>query len=93
MPKNSDNREALNTLFRRLYVDFGTTSGGAIVRAIVEELGGLRVSVPDLRDLEREERDRRIRVQCNGTNYYALAGRHGITVRQVRNIIDNERRK
>ncbi len=92
-----ENREALDALFKRLCTDFGQASGEAIMRTIIEELGGLRVSVPDLRELEREERGRRIRARFNGTNYCELAecftnpkGEH-LSVRQVRNIVDGER--
>lgn len=93
MTRKSDNREAINGLFRRVCAEFGEASGAAIVRTIVEELGGLRISVPDIHDLEREERDRRIRILFNGTNYSDLSERFGLSRSQVRNIIDGERRR
>jgi Mor family transcriptional regulator len=99
MTMKSDNREALNGLYHRFCTDFGEASGLVIIRAITEELGGLRVSIPDLQDLQREERDRRIRALFNGNNYSELAERFTnsrgdrLSVRQIRNIIDGERRK
>lgn len=99
MTTKSDNREALNGLYHRLCTDFGESSGLAIIRAITEELGGLRVSVPDLQDLQREERDRKIVALFTGNNYKELAERftnsrgERLSVRQVRNIINEKRRK
>lgn len=90
MPK-SDNREALNGLFSRLCTDYGESSGMAIIKTIVEELGGLRVSIPNFDDLNREDRDRRIRNLFTGNNYNELAERFGLSVRQVRYIIDEHR--
>ena len=93
MPK-SENREALKELFHRLCTDFGTASGMAIIKTIVEELGGLRVSIPDLSDLAREERDNKIRAKFNGNNYHELAEIYGpLSIRQVRYIIDGEKTK
>jgi len=92
MPKRpgprSDNREALDRLFHRLRTDFGSSSGQAIIKTIIEELGGLRISVPDLDDLYREERDRQIRAEFNGHNYEELALRRGLSIRHVRHIIN-----
>jgi Mor family transcriptional regulator len=86
----SDNREALDRLFHRLRADFGPASGQAIIKTIIEELGGLRVSIPGLDDLYREERDSRINTAFNGRNYEELAIRWGLSIRQVRYIIDGE---
>jgi len=93
MTMKSDNREALSRFFKRMCTDLGEVSANKIARVLVEELGGLRVSVPDLHDLAREERNIRMRAQFDGRNYFELAFRFGISVRQVRNIIDGERRK
>ena len=95
MPKSpirprSDNREALTQLFHRLRTDFGPASGQAIIRTIIEELGGLRVSIPDLNELYREERDTRIRAAFTGHNYEELALRWSLSIRQIRYIIDGE---
>ena len=94
MPKRpgprSDNREALDQLFHRLRADFGHASGQAIIKTIIEELGGLRVSIPDLDDLYREERDNQIRAAFNGHNYEEISLRWNLSIRQVRYIIDGE---
>jgi Mor family transcriptional regulator len=99
MTMKSDNREALDGLYHRLCTDFGEASGLMIIRTITEELGGLRVSFPDLQDLEREERDRRLVALFTGNNYKELAERFTsprgghLSSRQVRNIINEKRRK
>lgn len=90
MPKG-ENRAAVYALFRRLCNEFGDASGQVIIRIIVEEVGGLQVRVPDMDDLFREDRNRRIQRLFNGTNYEELALRFGLKPRQVRNIIDGER--
>ncbi len=86
----SENRDALDRLFRRLTADFGIASGQAVIKTIIEELGGLRVTIPDLHDLFREERNRRIITQFNGANHAELAERYGLRVRQIRNIVDGD---
>jgi Mor family transcriptional regulator len=99
MTIKSDNREALNGLYHRLCADFGEASGLIIIRAITEELGGLRVSIPALQDLEREERDRKLVALFTGNNYNELAERFTsprgghLSARQVRNIINEKRRR
>ncbi len=94
MPKDD---KVVFGLFRRIYKKFGEVSGDEIVRTIVHECGGLRVSIPDHQDLYRIERDRKIRALFNGANHRELSlmfhdpqsGLH-LTVRQVRRIL-NER--
>lgn len=92
MPK-SENRDALDTLFHCLCVDFGQSSGEAIIRQIVYHLGGLRVTIPDEKEILREERDRRIRSLFNGCNYNDLAERFGLQARHIRRIIHEEGNK
>ena len=97
MPK-SDNREALQDWFRSLFATFGEAPGTIIINSFVSYCGGLRISIPDFEDLYREERDRRIRAAFNGSNYSELAERftnfkgERLSVRQIRYIIDGERR-
>ena len=82
----SETRDALDSLFHRLCTDFGEASGKTIIRTIIEELGGLRLSFPDMREMSREERDMRVRARFRG-NYEELASNFGLSPRQVRNII------
>lgn len=89
VPK-SENRVALDKLFHRLCKDFGQASSESIIKVIIEELGSLRVTVPDMRQLEREERDRRIFLAFRG-DYSELEGRFRLTTRQLRNIVEKQR--
>ncbi len=42
-----DNRESLTRLFQGYVNDYGPVDGQAIIKAIVDCLGGLRITVPD----------------------------------------------
>ena len=92
MPKY-DTHDPLHDWFHSLLTDFGEASGTAIIRSFIAHCGGCRISVPDFDDLYRQERDRKIRTAFTGSNYNELAERWGISVRQVRYIIDGERVK
>jgi Mor family transcriptional regulator len=83
----SETRDDLDRLFHRLCTDFGEASGKTIIRTIIEELGGLRLSFPDMREMSREERDMRVRARFRGNNYDELASYFRLSPRQVRNII------
>ena len=89
MPK-SDNREALEGLFKRLCGDFGDDSGQQIIKVIVQECGGLRVTIPSLKDLYVDQRNRRIRQLFNGINHKELAICFQMSESQVRRVL-NER--
>jgi Mor family transcriptional regulator len=82
----SETRDALDRLFHRLCTDFGEASGKTIIRTLIEELGGLRLSFPDMREMAREARDMRVCARFRG-NYDELASNFGLSPRQVRNII------
>jgi Mor family transcriptional regulator len=83
----SETRDDLDRLFHRLCTDLGEASGKTIIRTIIEELGGLRISFPDMREILREERDQRVRARFRGNNYDELASYFRLSPRQVRNII------
>lgn len=98
MPKNN-NHEIVQGLFKQLYATFGEKSGDEVINIIVQEIGGFRVSIPDLKDLNRMERNRKIREQFfseikSGDErervYRILADRWGMSRVQVRRIV-NER--
>lgn len=90
MPR-TDNREALEGLFRRLCRDFGEASGMAIIHTIVSEIGGLRVSIPDQQDLDRIERNRRICTRFTGDNIPELCILFNMSESNIRRVIDEER--
>ena len=43
--------------------------GARIQRILIEELGGLRLTIPDIRELAKEERNERIRAAFTGANH------------------------
>lgn len=82
-----DNSSAVDGLFQRLVSDFGESSGQAIIKTIVSEVGGLRVCIPDFNDLYRADRDRKIRDLFNGANHRELAIMFSISESSVRRIL------
>jgi hypothetical protein len=46
VPSRRENRESLRRLFQGYVNDFGAEDGGKIIRVIIDELGGVRVTVP-----------------------------------------------
>lgn len=84
----AENREALKQFIGRIYREFGRGFGQTIILAFFEELGGMRITVPTIKELAQEDRDRRIRLQFNGVNYVELAARWGLSDRQVRRIVN-----
>ena len=87
MPRE-ENREMFEQCLKRICHEFGLESGRAIMRVFIEELGGFRITVPTIKDLEREETYRRIRAKFNGANINELAEQYGITPRHTRRIVN-----
>jgi Mor family transcriptional regulator len=50
-------------------------------------LGGLRMTIPDLEELYRRERNRRLRDEFHGANHEELALKYKISTQHVRNIL------
>lgn len=78
--------DVLDSFFERLGREFGPQAQ-RIVTVMAEELGGCRLTFPDLKDLYRLDRDRRIRREFNGSNLSELAIRYQLHVRHVRKIL------
>ena len=83
MGRNGD----IKRLYERLFNAFGIEDGAKVINIISEELGGLRVTIPTIKDLEREARDLRIHEEFRGNNHAELSIRYGTTVRNVRFIL------
>ncbi len=84
----SEYQEAIEQCVYRLATICGSADPRIILRILYEELGGMRLNIPTIKDLEIEERDRRIRLAFNGVNYHELAVRWGLSVRHVRRIVN-----
>ncbi len=86
MAQCGDNQELIEELFNQLHVEFGPQAQ-RIINLLISYLGGTRVTLPDLKYLYRQERDRRIHTEFTGCNHEELAIKYGITTRMVRNIL------
>lgn len=80
-------QELFGQIVARLHHEFGICQTLQIVRVLAEEIGGVRVSFPDIQDLNRMERDRRISCEYTGANLEELALRYRLHRRQVRRIV------
>lgn len=84
--KNGNHRE-LEELYHRLCIISGPLTPQAVIKVIIQTLGGSRVSIPTLKYLERIERDKKIKNAFHGGNYRELAMRFGVTEITVRRIV------
>lgn len=86
MTARTDNTEAIEQLFARLQREFGNLAP-LIIKVMVDSIGGLRITFPDLQDLYRQERNRLIRNEFTGFNHEELAIKYRLKTRQARRII------
>lgn len=84
----SGNQDAVEELFGRLQREFGNMAP-LIIKVMAEMVGGLRLTFPDLQDIYRAERNRRIQNEFTGFNYEELAIKYRLKCRQVRRILTN----
>lgn len=85
--KKTYNREVIDQLTQRLTMEFGEKSSSEIMRILREEVGGIRLTMPTLEDLHRQQRDKKIQALFTGFNHKELATRFGLHVRHVRRIV------
>ncbi len=83
----SESQEILEKCVYRLATICGSVAPKVIMKILYEELGGRRLIIPTIKDLEVAERDRCIRLAFNGANYHELAIRWGLSERHVRRIV------
>ena len=82
----AENLEAVTHLFDRLHREFGRMAP-QIIQVMVEVVGGCRLTFPDLQDLYRQERNRRIRAEFNGGNFDELGFKYRLHPKHVRRIV------
>lgn len=85
---NQDACEALQLCAERMSIEFGRETGPKIMRVVYEQLGGLRMTIPTIEDIERHHRNVKIRNQFTGFNHRELAERWGMSVRQIRRVVN-----
>lgn len=83
-----ENSEAVAQLFDRLHAEFGRLAP-AIIRVMAESVGGCRLTFPDLEDLYRAERNRRIIIEFNGVNLEELSIKYRLRKRWIRKIVNS----
>jgi Mor family transcriptional regulator len=88
MAQTSETWEALTSLADHLRRSFGEETGTAVMRIVYEELGGMRITVPTITQLFVTERNEKIKRQFTGGNHEELAIMWGLSVRQVRRIVN-----
>lgn len=83
-------REAQQHIWRlreRLHREFEAPIVIRFFQVLAEELGGVRLTMPDLEEHYRWERNRRMRNEFNGVNVVELAIKYRLQARQVRRIV------
>ncbi len=88
---NHWSEERWERLTKRLCADFGPASAAKIIESIVYEIGGERVTIPNLQDLQRRERDRKICNLHTGDNTSELAVRFSLHENSIRRILLSQR--
>lgn len=84
--KDGNHRE-LEELYNRLCLTSEQLTPRAVMKVIIQTLGGSRISIPTLKYIERVERDKKIRSVFHGGNYRELAVRFGLTENSIRRIV------
>lgn len=85
--RNNITKEALTQFAIRIRELFGEQQETVIMRTMFEQMGGMRVTIPTLEELEIHERNREIREKFNGKNYLELAENWGLTTKSIRRIV------
>jgi Mor family transcriptional regulator len=83
----AENQEAVSQLFECLQRELGSLAP-AVIKIMAECIGGHRLTFPDLQELYRQERNRRIRVEFTGFNLQELGFKYRLHPKQVRRIVN-----
>ena len=89
-PNNHWSEERWDNLCKQLCADFGPASAAKVIETIVYTVGGERITIPSIKDLERRERNRRI---CNfhRGNVEETASHFNLHVETIRRILLQQR--
>lgn len=88
--QRNDSWDVMTRLADRFRICFGEHVGARIMGIIFEELGGHRVTIPTIQQIYVRERNRSIRAKFDGCNHETLAASWGLSVRQVRRIVNEQ---
>lgn len=81
-----ESMEAIERLFDRFNRDLGPLAEKA-KSALVAELGSMRLTIPSMKVLEREQRNRRVCLEFKGNNIPELAERYDMSQRGIRKVL------
>lgn len=88
---HSIDRNPVMLLFKRINKELCPEVATAVIRMIIEELGGLQVTIPSYETIWLLERNSKIRKEYNGKNLQELKERFGISKKQIRRILKDKR--
>jgi len=89
-PVDQPGREFLTELEGLLNEILGAPRGSLALKGLLGRYAGLRVYIPSTTELWRRWRNSRIRAEFTGDNHEPLALEWGLTVRQIRTILNEE---
>jgi len=75
-------------LFRQINQRFEQPIAQDCIKLIINEMGGLRITIPSWKVLQRQDRDLKIRNLFNGKNIQELALRFDLSETQIRRIVN-----
>jgi Mor family transcriptional regulator len=81
--------ERWDRLCRQLCENFGPASAAKIIETLVYTVGGERITIPSIQDLERRARDRKICDVFRG-NYQECAIRFGLSETTIRRVVHKQ---
>jgi len=91
MPRNNHwSEERWNRLLEQWCIDFGPKAAAKIIQCSIVAIGGERITIPSIKDIERRERDRRVCAFFCG-DYRESSVRFGISISTARRIIMKQR--
>ena len=86
--------DPVEELYKRLALELdpgNPITGLRAQKIITEELGGLRVTIPSVKELHRRARNKKIREKFDGANIEELALTFNLAPSQIRRILKEER--
>lgn len=84
----AENRELLTRFEARVHEELGVDHARVVMMLLIDELGGLRITVPTMDEVERARRDKKIRTLFRGDNTAELGVRFDLSSRQIRRIVN-----
>lgn len=81
-------KDVIAGLFQRFTLELNQEIGLKVQKMIIEELGGLRVTIPTYEDFFRRERNKAIKKDFNGCNIEELHYKYNLSISQIRRVLE-----